>query len=122
MHQHHSRTILIDKKNLIEKIKENKLAHIKEFDDAVVAYAIEAKKQIKQMSKDVENGKLDIKLQLTTPINRASEYDKVIEMFNWEIAENVELTQEEFNEYIHDETSSSKSAKFANAFYTSKSL
>jgi hypothetical protein len=122
MHQRHNRTIRISKEKLIEKIKENKLNHVKEYDEAVLAYVIEANKQLKDAKKNLDKGNLQIQLQLTTPINRADEYDKVVNMFEWELDSEIELTQNEFNEYVHDENSSAQTAKYANSFYTSRSL
>lgn len=120
MHQRHNRSMVINKIKLIEKIKENKEQHIKDYKEAVDAYRVEANKQLLAAKESLDAGRLDIHLQLTTPINRTQEYDRVVEMFEWEIAENIELTQIEFNDYVHDDNDSSRNAKFANSFYLSK--
>lgn len=116
----HNRTVKISKAKLIEKIKENKLNHIKEYEEAVVAYVEEANKQLIKAKAELDNGSLKIQIHLTTPINRSEEYDKVIEMFEWEVQDEIELTQSEFNEYVHDDNDSSRNAKVANSFYSSK--
>jgi len=107
----------VDKKSLIEKIQENKQAHIKDYNEAVDAYYKKAAEQIQKASKDLKNGSLKISINLVTPINREEEYDKIIEMFNWEINDEIELTQREFNEYVHDDNDSSRQAKFLNSSY-----
>ena len=117
MHQHHNREVTINKANLIAKIEENRDAHIAEYDLAVEAYRKEAEKQIKRLGKELKEGKLTLVLQLVSPVNRADEYNKVIEMFNWEVSETVTLTQKEFNEYIHDDNQSAQNAKFFNSTY-----
>jgi len=117
MHQHHNREVTINKANLIAKIVENRDAHIKEYELGVEAYRKEAEKQIKRFSKDLKEGKLGLKIDLVSPVNRADEYNKVIEMFEWEVSDTVKLTQKEFNEYIHDDNSSAQSAKFFNSTY-----
>lgn len=117
MHQKFNRTVTIKKSQLLEKIKENKLAHIKDYDEAVEAYKIEALKQLESAKTELDGGSLKIRIQLTTPVNRSDEYDKVIEMFNWEVKEEIELTQNEFNEYVHDDNDFSRSAKLANSSY-----
>lgn len=119
MHHHHNRTVKINKQKLIDKIKENKSSHITEFNTAVAAYRVEANKQLENLKKDLENGSLTIAIKLTTPINRTDEYDKVIQMFEWEVENEIELTQAEFNEYVHDDNERSRTAKFANSFYSS---
>ena len=117
MHNHHNREISIEKSKLIEKIKENRDIHIKEYEEAVIAYKKEAEVQLKRLNKELKNGELTLKLNLVTPVNRSKDYDKVIEMFEWEIQNIVKLTQKEFNEYIHDETNDALHVKMLNSTY-----
>jgi len=114
-----SRTIKVNKNDLIKKIKLNKENHIVEYDKAIVAYKEEALKQLSAQIERVEEGALDAKLDLITPINNAENYDKIIEMFEWEVEEKVDLEQNEFNEYVQDETEFAMQAKFSNTFYSS---
>lgn len=117
MHHHHNRTMSIKKSDLIDKIRANKEKHIKDYEEAVIAYRKEAAKQLKEQQEKLERGDLDLKLNLVTPVNCAADYDKVIEMFGWEVDEIISLTQKEFNEYVHDETSYALAAKFSNSTY-----
>lgn len=112
-----SRTIKVQKSKLIDKIKENKENHIKEFEKAKVAYKEEALKQLAEQTKKVEEGALDAKLNLTTPVDNSINYDKIIEMFEWEVDDVVELEQSEFLEYVQDETEFARVAKFSNTMY-----
>ena len=112
-----NRTITVKKSQLIEQLKANKANHIKEYEKAVIAYKEEALKQLNQQIKEVEQGSLIAKLNLVTPINNADEYDKIIEMFEWEINDDVELEQNEFNEFVLDEFDFARNAKFANTMY-----
>ena len=114
-----SRTIKVNKQQLIDKIKENKENHIREFEKAKVAYKEEALKQLAEQIKKVEEGALDAKLNLITPIDNSVNYDKIVEMFEWEVDEVVELEQSEFLEYVQDETEFARNAKFSNTFYAS---
>ncbi len=118
MRTHGNRTIKIKKNDLIVQIEENKMAHIEEYDLAVIAYKKEALKQLKKLITKVESGEIDnIRLDLTKPVDNRENYDKVIEMFIWEVEDFVELSQDEFKEYVQDETSNSQSAKFSNTMY-----
>lgn len=103
-HQQDARIILVKKGMLISKIKENKVKHQKEYAEAVEAFKKEAKEQLDEQSKKLSEGKLELKLNLVTPIDNSEEYDKLVSMFEWEIKDEVELSQGEFNEYILDET------------------
>jgi len=118
MHNHHNREVSIEKGKLIEKIKENRDIHIKEYEEAEIAYKKEAEIQLKKLTKDLKDGVLTLRLNLVTPVNRSSEYNKVIEMFEWEISDVVKLTQKEFNEYIHDENSEAIHTRMLNSTYS----
>jgi hypothetical protein len=117
MRQMGSRTIKVNKSELITKIRINKENHIKEYDEAVIAYKKEAKKQLESQLKRVDEGALDANLNLVTPVNSKENYDKIILMFEMEVEDIVELSQSEFNEYIHDEVQFARHAKMSNTAY-----
>jgi len=117
-----NRKIKVNKQQLIEKIEANKKAHIKAFKEAVVAYKKEALKQLSEQTKKARSGNLELRLNLITPINNSENYDKIIDMFKWEVEELVELEQKEFNEYVQDETDFAIAASFSNNIYTAKNL
>jgi hypothetical protein len=117
MHNHHNREVQIEKSKLIAKIKENRDSHQKDWEEAVEAYRKEATKQLRELGKKLKDGKTDLQLNLVTPVNRVEDYNKVIEMFEWDVNEVVSLTQREFNEYVHDETQSAVHARMMNASY-----
>ena len=112
-----SRTIKVNKKQLIDKIRENKKNHVEEYAKAVVAYKEEALRQLADLTQKVNEGALKIALNLTTPVDNSTNYDKIIEMFEWEVEEVVELEQSEFIEYVQDETEFAMAAKFSNTMY-----
>jgi hypothetical protein len=122
MRHSNSRTVKVNKEKLIKQIKENKSKHIEEYEKAVIAYKEEASKQLSKLTDDINQGKLGIELKLVKPINNSENYDKIIEMFEWEVEDYVELTQNEFNEYVQDETETSRQAKMSNMFYNSPSF
>lgn len=103
--------------DLLAKIKENKESHIVEYEKVVVAYRVEAKKQLREQTKKLRNGELSLHLHLVSPVNISDEYDKIIKMFEWEIEEVVELLQSEFNQYVLDELPFSIQAKSLNNTY-----
>ena len=117
MMRHGNRTIQVEKSDLITKIKENKENHIVEYDKAVIAYKDEALRQLANLTVRVEEGAVDAKLDLITPINNADNYDKIIEMFDWEVTDVVELEQDEFQEYVQDTTDFAVKARMSNAAY-----
>jgi len=112
-----SRTIKVNKAKLIEKIRENKAAHEVAYVNAVEAYKKEALKQLTELTKLAANGDLNLKLNLITPIDNRKNYDKIIDMFEWEVEIEVELEQQEFNEYVQDETEFARHAMMSNSMY-----
>ena len=117
MRQNGSRVMTVKKADLIARINENKEAHIIAYAKAVEAYKAEALKQLTNLTDEVNNGSLKIKLSLTTPVDNRNNYDKIIAMFEWDVLEAVELSQEEFNEYILDETEAARHAFLSNSMY-----
>lgn len=115
-----NRTIKVKKEELIKKIKENKENHIKMYAIAVKAYKLEALEQLEKLTDEVNDGSLNIQLDLVTPVNNEKNYDDILQMFEWEIDEEVELSQNEFREYVQDETSFAVHALSSNTLYSQK--
>lgn len=115
-----NRKVIISKAKLIARIKANKEAHIKDYQQAVVDYKKEAAAQLAQQTKELEEGSLKIDLKLVPPVDKSDRYDKIIQMFEWEVNDNVELTKDEFDEYVLDETSEILHAKMLNSSYRGK--
>jgi hypothetical protein len=113
-----NRTIKVNKSNLIDKVKENKANHIKQYEEAKVAYRHEAAKQLRNLKKELNDGDLDLELKLVTPVDNSKNYDDIVDMFQWEEDNLVELSQSEFTEYIQDKTSFANEARFSNTYYS----
>lgn len=111
------RDITVEKSKVLEHLKKNKANHIKEYAQAVKDYKEEALLQLAELTEKAEQGELDIHLSLTTPVDNTKRYDKLITALEWEIAETITLSQQEFNQYVHDEFSWAESAKFSNTAY-----
>lgn len=112
-----SREIRVKKNELIDKIKENKAEHIKDYKLAVIAYAEKAAKVLAEQLLELEKGSLNISISLVSPVDKSYEYDKIIKTFEWEVEEYVTLSQQEFNQYVLDETQFAIQAKFMNSTY-----
>jgi len=114
-----SRKVKVSKEKLISKIKENRDNHTKSYEKAVKAYKKEALDQLEKLKELANEGNLNLNLKLVTPIDNTEKYDKLIEMFEWEEEDMVELEQHEFNEFVQDETQFARDAMFSNTFYAS---
>jgi len=114
---HGNRTIEVKKTELIDQIKQNKANHVKEYAKAVIAYKEEALRQLANLTVEVENGAVDAKLNLITPVDNSENYDSIVEMFDWEVKDFVELRQDEFKEFVQDKTDFAITAKMSNTAY-----
>lgn len=119
-HNEDARVILVVKEDLIKQIKANKEKHQGEYATAVENYKKEAQEQLDEAAKRLAEGKYDLRLNLITPIDNSLEYDKLVTMFNWEIKNEVELSQGEFNEYVLDETNFARVSRASNTAYSAK--
>ncbi len=117
MSRNGNRTVQISKDKLILKIKENKKNHVESYEKAVIAYKKKALSQLEELKFAAENGDIKLKLDLTTPVDNSKHYDSIIEMFEWEERDSVELSQQEFNEYVQDKTESARFASMSNSMY-----
>lgn len=117
-----NRTLKVIKKDLIAKVLGNKETHIKDYNEAVNAYKAEAARQLAEQQQALTNGSLNIEIRLISPVDKRENYDKIVEMFNWEISSEVELSQDEFHEYVLDENPVMIQTRLLNSSYKSKSL
>ncbi len=111
------RTLEVNKADVIKAVKANKKAHQEAYAKAVVAYKKEALKQLAEQTKKAEAGDLKVRLDLTTPVDMGTSYDDIIEMFEFDVNEVIELTQREYNEYVKDKTESARHALMSNSMY-----
>lgn len=117
MSRNGNRTVQISKAKLIKQITQNKDKHVELYGKAVEAYKINALKQLADLKSEAEKGNIKLSLNLVTPIDNSKHYDEILSMFEWEERESVELSQQEFNEYVLDKTESSRHAAFSNMTY-----
>jgi HAMP domain-containing protein len=117
MRMNGSRVILLTKAKLIARITENEKKHIAAYNQAVKAYKIEALKQLVELTKAVKAGDMSLRLNLTTPVDNRKNYAKIREMFEWDNRDEIELEQQEFNEYVLDETEYARHAQMSNSMY-----
>lgn len=119
MRNNAERIIKISKEDLISRLKENLASHLKDYKAGIAAYKKEVTKQLALLQSKNAAGELRLQLELTEPVDNSETYEKVIEMFEWELATKVELTQAEFKQYVQDDNSYANAAYFANTMYLS---
>lgn len=114
-------TIRVNRLELLDKIKENRDAHDTEYETSVVIYKDAVLKWLEDVEAEaaehvllitnlephevLANDTLDMQFYCpaTTPFNKLKDYDRVIGMLEMCVDDTIELTVQEYNNYILDE-------------------
>lgn len=94
-------SVVVDKAKLLEKLKENRELHKREYDEAVIKHRDEVITELQKRLRDIEAGeKIDLSFNLPTPREFLDSFDEAIAMLEWEQGETVELEQHDFQRYV----------------------
>lgn len=115
----------MDRKKLLAVVKKNRETHLADYAEAIVEYRKQS--QIKlQEALDKRNETLDsylgntISISLPVPLNMVEQYDEIISQLEFSADKIIELSQQEFQNYVLDKWSAA--AKASSAFYTGKGV
>lgn len=126
------RTVTVNRKNLLEKLRENLTKHRREYEEAVAGYKTLArerlektkrkaetaladnfgriKQKIDRFDPEDENGLADVvtiiqsqSFNLKVPKDHSDAYRVAIQMAEWEVSDTVELTQGQFQCFVLDD-------------------
>ena len=97
------RSIKVDKARLIERLKENRDRHQREYEEAMGGYKtrlvfvlqrmLEAAKRKEEVSHTID---------LKVPKDHAIEYEKALAVMEWEQSDTLHLNHSEFDRYVLD--------------------
>jgi hypothetical protein len=110
----------VDKAKLLAILRINRERHKAVFDEAVAGYKIQATKLLKEHLLRVQAGKnVRVHIVLTQPVNQTRSYDRIIGMLEMALAEEVELSEEDYQQYVMDDWSWREEFLTSNARYSS---
>jgi hypothetical protein len=98
-------TVEVDKMKLVQTLEKNKADHVKEFEEAWDAYAEKLVANLTAMLDAAKSGdvaEVQLHINLTKPENHEADYDRAIEMLEWEVHNTVELQEHEFANLVQD--------------------
>lgn len=101
-------SIKVDKQELLDTLKANREIHIKDFLEAQAKYRREAIDEIAEMLKEAKKANLGkghkIRRNITAvePQSFEASYNTAIKMLEMSIDETIELSQQEFQQYVED--------------------
>ena len=112
--------IKVNKNQLIEILKKNKEEHASIYSVAYEKYRqriISSLKEHIQAAENSKNKKIKFRFNLTEPQNYIDEYNRAIQMLEMSVDEVVELTEQEFTNFVQDEWSWSNAWANSNSEY-----
>jgi hypothetical protein len=111
-------SVKIKRSELLEKIKANRAAHVKDYDEAMVGYRQTVFKKLEEALAEIKSGgKIITRLDLVAPVTQAEDYDRAIAMLEMSVDDVIELSAHEFDNYVLDNWSWKNIALTANAMY-----
>lgn len=114
-------TVKVKKVELLTKIKENRVAHEKEYTEAIAGFKdAQMLKLTDMINRVIANERLSSQSTgLREPVSNIKEYDRIIAMLEMSVDEEIELTMQDFNNYVLDEWTWAIQGKLTNSAYLS---
>ena len=115
--------VRVHKADLIETLTKNRDEHRETFLAAQEKFRQRVIEQLDQRLQDARDGKqVDLAIRLPEPVDYTDEYQRALDMLEWEIADEVELDQEGFAQLVRNEWSWQRLWAANSLTYTSGAL
>lgn len=96
--------VSVSRSLLLETLKTNRESHKKQWKEAMVGFREELKKELQEKLQRLENGKsIDLRFDNRRPEEHIKEYDDVIEMLEFSTSAKIEISHDQFRQYIKDD-------------------
>lgn len=96
--------VMVDKNQLLEKLRANRANHRKVFEAAVEVYRTRAVEELERMLDDAKNGrKIARQIGLVTPVDYTKEYDRAITMLEMSRDTNITIDSRDFARFVMDD-------------------
>lgn len=113
------KSVRVEKGRLVEALTANRSKHVEEYTAALEGYYKQAEAEVKKLAKRIkdrsEGGHLYV--NLVKPESYEEQYDTALEMLEWSQDESIEVSQQEFRQYIQDEWAWKQSFSTTNSTY-----
>lgn len=96
------RIVRIDKERLLEIIEANKEKYVADLREARAAYLLKAKEELSAALKNVTAFN-SVHVLIQAPVDQTAEYNKVIQMLELTTDTVIELTNNEFDQFVNNE-------------------
>ncbi len=96
--------VTVKKAELLESLRKNREAHRTTFLDAQKGYREAVIKELDQMLADAREGKnIRKSVELPTPYDHTSDYDRVIKMLEMCVHDEIKITDSQFQQFVMDD-------------------
>lgn len=116
------RNVTVEKDELRKILEKNMVTHVADFEIAWEAYhkaVMSNAEKLLTAAKNMKKGKnVNLYINLTTPENHEEDYVRAIEMCDWEVKDEVELTEAEFQQFVQDKWQWKNNFEASNMMYT----
>lgn len=115
-------TVNVKKDRLLGALHANRETHQKDFEIAWDAFREKAianfDQRLKALKQAKRGEKLELYVNLVVPEDHTEDYDRAIEMLDWETGDEVELQQSEFQQLVQDNWGWKQNFTASNIMYT----
>lgn len=113
--------IHVEKSKLLETLRANREQHARDCEDAKAGYLETAAEKLEEALDKIARGEVfPLHFGLTVPECHLDEYDRAIQMLEWHIADEIEVTVDDFARYVQDDWDWKERWKVTNVGYLSK--
>ena len=115
------KTVKVDRKQLLERVKANCAKHREVFEKALANYREFVIEELESMIDDARSNKpIRTIVNLQAPVDHTKDYERVIDMLEMSVNEVIELDEEHFAMYVRDEWHWSQTVAHLNTSYANK--
>lgn len=96
-------TVKVKKSELLQKLKHNRAEHRAIFNEASAEFRKQVIKVLDERLADAREGKrIMLRINLTQPMDQTEEYDQAIAMCEMSVDDEIELSYDNFRNYVLD--------------------
>lgn len=114
------RIVKVRKTKLLKKLKENMSKHVELAEKAELGYKKAIRVALEGMLSEISNGRIPRFSNLTSlqePVNNEEEYERAIAMLEMSVDDIIELSEQEFSNFVLDDWSWKQHSVLTNTRY-----
>jgi len=99
-------TVTVDRNDLLKRIKENREQHRSVFEAALKGYRTKVISELDKSLADAKAGRnFRTFIALAEPVDQTKDYDRIIGMLEMSVDQTIDLTEDQFSQYVLDDWS-----------------